>query len=137
VNPQWFSIEVLDGERSARSWVEIFGDSLVTQALASGALDWQRHRHSFGVVLEFAFTDEDAWDGFRRSLTTQRALDAAPDPVHGVLTYRGRGGSSAKGAPRRPRPFAGAGAAAVPIPIVPEEGATVGSAAPRRLAYRT
>jgi hypothetical protein len=44
------------------------------------------------------------------------ALDAAPDPVHGLLLHRGRGGSAGSRQPRRPRPFTGAGSAALPIP---------------------
>ena len=38
------------------------------------------------------------------------ALDAAPDPVNGLIIYRGRGGSSGSRWPRRrgPKPSAGA-----------------------------
>ena len=44
------------------------------------------------------------------------ALDAVPDPVTGVLVYRGRGGSSGKRNPRKPRPLIGSGSAALPMP---------------------
>jgi hypothetical protein len=39
-----------------------------------------------------------------------------PDPVNGLLIYRGRGGTSASGKPRRPRPAPAAGAMALPLP---------------------
>jgi hypothetical protein len=41
-------------------------------------------------------------------------LDAVPDPINGLMVYPGRGGSSGRVEPRRPRPVAGAGAAPVP-----------------------
>jgi hypothetical protein len=44
------------------------------------------------------------------------ALDAVPDPVNGLLIYRGRGGTSAAGKPRRPRPAPSATAVALPEP---------------------
>jgi hypothetical protein len=46
----------------------------------------------------------------------QAALDAVPDPVNGLLVYRGRGGGAGSVSPRRPRPGAGAGAMALPEP---------------------
>jgi hypothetical protein len=44
------------------------------------------------------------------------ALDAVPDPVNGLLIYRGRGGTSASGKPRRPRPAPSAATMALPEP---------------------
>jgi hypothetical protein len=44
------------------------------------------------------------------------ALDAVPDPAFGLITYRGRGGSSGARDPRKPKPIVGAGAAALPLP---------------------
>ena len=44
------------------------------------------------------------------------ALDAVPDPVNGLLVYRGRGGGAGSVSPRRPRPSAGAGAMSLPEP---------------------
>ena len=110
------SIEVLDGRFSAGTWAEAWGDSLTETAIVSGALDWSWHRHSWGVVLELSFTDEEAWDRFRASPSVQGALDAVPDPVSGVIVYRGRGGSAGVWEPRRPRPLLGSGAAALPLP---------------------
>ncbi|GAC1319781.1 MAG: hypothetical protein NVSMB12_19180 [Acidimicrobiales bacterium] len=115
---QWFSIEVLDGGAcSAAGWAEAFGDSLVTEALFDGASNWDWHRHSWGTVLEVEFADEAAWARFRDSLAVLTALDAVPDPVTGLIIYKGRGGSAGGREPRRSRPLSGSGAAALPIPM--------------------
>jgi hypothetical protein len=113
---EWWSIEVIDGEFAASLWADAHGDALVRSAIDHGATDWNRHPHSWGVVLEFAFPDEAAWQRFRDETVVRAALDAAPDPVHGVIIARGRGGSAGTWEPRRPRPLAGAGAAALPLP---------------------
>jgi hypothetical protein len=113
----WFSIEVFDGPVSAASWAESFGDDLATSALGFGALDWSWHRHDWGVVFEVSFADEAAWDAWRESLTVQTALDSVPDPVAGLIVYKGRGGSSGRVQPRTPKPLRGSGAAALPLPI--------------------
>jgi hypothetical protein len=47
----------------------------------------------------------------------QAALDAVPDPVNGLLVYRGRGGGAGARRPRRPKPSAGAGALELPEPV--------------------
>lgn len=112
----WMSIEVFDGASSASLWADAHGDALVEVALSHGASDWSWHRHSWGVILELCFQEEDAWELFRSSLTVQTALDAVPDPVTGLIVYRGRGGSAGQAQPRRPRPLAGSGAAALPLP---------------------
>lgn len=112
----WYSIEVLDGATSASLWADAYGDTLVEAALAHGAQDWSRHRHSFGVVLEVSFADDTAWEIFQSALAVRTALDAVPDPLTGIIIYRGRGGSAGASEPRRPRPLIGSGAAALPIP---------------------
>ena len=132
---QWYSIEVLDGLTSASIWADIFRDSLVADALSHEARDWSWHRHSWGVVFEVVFADDDRWEKFRNSLTVQRALDAVPDPVSGVIVYRGRGGGAGRSLPRRPRPLAGSGAAALPMPI-PEVRRTVFGPPLRRFVSR-
>jgi hypothetical protein len=115
--PYWMSIEVFDGTTSsASSWAEAWGDRLVENALLSGAVDWNWHRSSWGVIFEVAFSDEGAWERYRDSLGVTVALDAVPDPVSGIIVYRGRGGSSGASKPRRPRPLIGSGAAALPLP---------------------
>ncbi len=112
----WYSIEVLDGGASASGWAEAWSDALIGSALSGGAADWSWHRHGWGVVFEVELTDDAAWDGFREQTAVRAALDAAPDPLTGVIVYRGRGGSAGAAAPRKPRPLAGSGAAALPIP---------------------
>jgi hypothetical protein len=114
---QWFSIEVLDGSYSASLWVEAFGDSLTESALGFGALDWSWHSHAWGVVFEIRFEDEAAWDRWRESAPVQAALDGVPDPVSGLIVYKGRGGSAGRVEPRRPKPLRGSGAAALPLPV--------------------
>jgi hypothetical protein len=112
----WFSIEVLDGSWAASLWSESYGDNLIEAALLTGANDWSWHRHEWGVVLELALPDEVAWEAFRALPAVIAALDAVPDPVSGLIVYRGRGGSSSRPEPRKPRPLAGSGAAALPLP---------------------
>ena len=113
---QWMSIEVFDGASPASLWADVHGDLLIEAALRHGAEDWSWHRHSWGVILEVCFTDEASWESFRASLVVQNALDAVPDPVTGLIVYRGRGGSAGRSQPRRPRPLTGSGAAALPLP---------------------
>jgi hypothetical protein len=112
----WYSIEVLDGATSASLWAEAYGDSLVEAALAHGGQDWSRHRHGWGVVFEFSLSDDAAWEAFHQSVAVRAALDAVPDPVTGLIVYRGRGGSAGTSEPRRPRPMIGSGSAALPLP---------------------
>jgi hypothetical protein len=115
------SIEVFDGPFSASSWREAYGDTLVETAVSTGAVDWNWHHTTWGMVFEVAFSEEADWERFRQMLVVQVALDAVPDPVGGLLVYRGRGGSSGAPKGRRPKPFAGAGAAALPIPVEDDE----------------
>lgn len=119
----WMSIEVFDGRYSARSWQENVGDSLVETALRTGATDWNWHSHTWGVVFEVCFDDESAWDRYRQTLAVQIALDAVPDPVSGVIIYKGRGGSAGWISPRKPKPLVGSGAAALPLPNIFEDAA--------------
>ena len=119
--PHWMSIEVFDGEfYPASSWAEAFGDSMVETALSEGASDWAWHPTSWGTVFEVAFEDEDAFDRFRATLAVRAALEAVPNPVNGVLIYKGRGGSAGTTKGRKPRPLLGSGAAALPLPVTEE-----------------
>jgi hypothetical protein len=113
---EWYSIEVFDGASSAALWSDVHGDALLESALSTGAKDWSWHRHSWGVVLELEFADSKSWDAWRALPHVQAALDAVPDPISGLIVYRGRGGSSGTSRPRRPRPIKGSGAAALPLP---------------------
>jgi len=111
-----WTIEVLDGQFSASWWAESHREALIEAALTNRAHGWHWVSRDWGVVLEVEFPDETDWLRFRSTPAVQAALDGAPDPVHGVHTYRGPGGSSGVREPYRPRPHAGAGAAALPQP---------------------
>ena len=113
---EWYSIEVFDGASSAGLWSDAHGDSLLESALSTGAKDWSWHRHSWGVVLELEFADTRSWEAWRALAHVQAALDAVPDPISGLIVYRGRGGSSGTSRPRPPRPLHGSGSAALPLP---------------------
>jgi hypothetical protein len=115
--PHWMSIEVIDGSFAASRWADAHGDALVESALSTGAVDWSWHRHTWGVVFEVAFADEEAWERFRSLHGVQAALDAVPDPNFGLIISRGRGGSAGTRDPRRPPLLSGSGAAALPLPF--------------------
>ena len=112
----WMSIEVIDGAFGASLWADAHGDALSEAALLHGATDWGWHRHTWGVVFEVEMPGEAAWDAFMASPGVVAALDAVPDPVAGLIVYKGRGGSAGTRDPRRPRPLIGAGSAALPLP---------------------
>jgi len=114
---EWFSIEVLDGSFAARLWAEAHGDALIWRAQEHGATDWSWHHHTWGVVLEVELPDESVWEQFLASAPVQAVLEAVPSPTFGLITYRGRGGSSGARQPRKPKPVAGAGAVALPLPV--------------------
>lgn len=112
----WYSIEVFDGATSASVWAEAYRDVLMETAITSGADDWSWHRHTWGVVFEVSFSDEAAWESFVSLPVIRAALDAVPDPLTGLIVYKGRGGSSGSPYPRKPRPLIGSGSAALPLP---------------------
>jgi hypothetical protein len=112
----WMSIEVLNGAFPATRWQDAHGPFLIEAAITHGARNWSWLSHDWGVVFEAEFPDEAAWARFRGLPAVQAALDAVPDPVNGLLIYPGRGGSSGRVVPRRPKPIAGSGAAARPLP---------------------
>ena len=113
---EWWSIEVFDGAFRARRWKEAHGSSLIESAVSNGAVDWVWHEHRWGVVLELAFERDEQWEVYRGLPSVRAALDAVPDPVNGLLVYRGRGGGAGAASRRRPKPFAGAGAVELPGP---------------------
>ena len=111
----WWSIEVFDaGASSASAWRRAYGAALVEAAVTNGARDWQWHLHAWGMLFEVGFAEEAHWPTYRALPAVQAALDAAPDAVNGVLVYPGRGGSSGRVQPRRPRPVVSSGAAEIP-----------------------
>jgi hypothetical protein len=89
---------------------------LIESAVTAGATGWEWHEHRWGVVFEVEFGEDSRWETFRATPAVQAALDAVPDPVNGLLVYRGRGGGAGARSPRRPRPSAGAGALELPEP---------------------
>lgn len=100
----YWTLEVVNGETSALRWQDSYGQALVEAALTHGGNDWRWVSRAWGVILELAFPDEEDWLRFRATPAVRAALDAVPDPVSGLLVYQGRGGSSAAGVSRRPRP---------------------------------
>jgi len=113
---EWWSIEVFHGEQAAGRWRDTYASRLIESAVTARATSWEWHEHQFGVVFEVEFATEADWAAFRAIPTVQAALDAVPDPVNGLLVYRGRGGGAGTGSPRHPRPAAGAGAMSLPEP---------------------
>jgi len=113
---EWWSIEVLHGEVSAFQWQQAHDSELIEAALTNGALDGAWHADSWGVAFEVCFNTSEEWEAFRALPIVRAALDGVPDPVNGLLIYRGRGGSSAAGKPRRPKPAPSASAIALPEP---------------------
>jgi hypothetical protein len=110
----YWSIEVFNGSASsAMAWRQAYGSALVESALSNGAREWAWVETRWGVVLEVSFEQEEDWLRFRGLPAVRAALDGVPDPVNGLLVYRGRGGSSGSRSPRRPRPAPTAGAVAL------------------------
>ena len=117
---EWWSVEVFDSRlQAALSWKDSYRAQLVESAITSGAVEWAWIEHRHGVVFEVCFADEARWEAYRRLPGVQAALDAVPDPVNGLLVYRGRGGGAGARSPRRPKPSAGAGALELPEPAAP------------------
>ena len=112
----WLSIEVQDGDVPAGLWRTGRGDALTETALTNGATEWKWHTPTWGVILEIAFRDGAARTAFLALPAVHAALDAVPDPIHGLYVYPGRGGGAAfrARAPRRPAPPAGAAAVEEP-----------------------
>jgi hypothetical protein len=113
---EWWSIEVFHSEFPAGLWRDTHSSMLIESAVTAGATSWEWHEHRWGVVFEVEFGDDCRWEAFRAIPAVQAGLDAVPDPVNGLLVYRGRGGGAGASSPRRPRPTAGAGAVALPEP---------------------
>jgi hypothetical protein len=114
---EWWSIEVFHGEIQAASrWKDSYDTVLTESAVSAGAVEWAWAEHRYGVVFEVCFPDDAKWEAFRAVAAVRAALDAVPDPVNGLLVYRGRGGGSGARSPRRPRPTAGADAVELPDP---------------------
>ena len=114
---EWWSIEVFDAEQlPARRWKDSYQDELIEAALTNGAVYWEWHEHRYGVVFEVLFDSDAQWEAFRSLPAVLAALDGVPDPVNGLIIYRGRGGGSGPRKPRKPRPAPGSAAVARPAP---------------------
>ena len=68
------------------------------------------------MVFEICFENEERWEAFRNLPVVRGALDGVPDPVNGLLVYRGRGGGAGAREPRQPRPAPSASAVSLPTP---------------------
>jgi hypothetical protein len=68
------------------------------------------------VVFEVCFDNEEQWETFRALPAVRAALDGVPDPVNGLLVYRGRGGGAGAPKPRKPKPAPSASAVSLPEP---------------------
>jgi len=113
---EWWSIEVLHGEVSAFRWQEQHDSALIEAALTNGVRDGAWHADRWGVVFEVLFDADEQWEAFRGLPVVRAALDAVPDPVNGLLIYRGRGGGAGAREPRRPAPAPGSAAVSLPGP---------------------
>jgi len=113
---EWWSIEVLHGEVSAFRWQEQHDSALIEAALTNGVRDGAWHADRWGVVFEVLFGTEEQWEAFRSLPVVRAALDAVPDPVNGLLIYRGRGGAAGAREPHRPKPAPSSGAVSLPGP---------------------
>jgi hypothetical protein len=131
---EWWSIEVLHGEFSAFRWQEQHDSALIEAALTNGAKDGSWHAGSWGVVFEVLFETEQQWQAFRNLPAVRAALDGVPDPVNGLLIYRGRGGGADTRQPRRPKPAPAASAMSLPEPEA-EPYLDLTSASPPDLAH--
>jgi hypothetical protein len=113
---EWWSIEVQHGEFSAYRWQEQHDSALIEAALTNGAIDGSWHAGSWGVIFEVLFETSEQWEAFRALPAVRAALDAVPDPVNGLLVYRGRGGGADARKPRKPKPAPAASAVSLPEP---------------------
>jgi hypothetical protein len=115
---EWWSIEVFDAAaQPARRWKDAYQDALTEAAVTHGATYWEWHEHRHGVVLEVLFDSDDQWEAFRALPAVRAALDNAPDPVNGLIIYRGRGGGAGARKPRKPGPAPIASAVELPEPV--------------------
>jgi hypothetical protein len=129
---EWWSIEVFSGDKMpASAWRYAHEDELTEAAITHGALYYEWYDSEYGVIFEVLFPSDELWEAFRALPAVSSALDAVPDPVNGLLIYRGRGGSSASGKPRKPKPAPSAAALELEEPKEERRVMKI----PRRLKY--
>jgi hypothetical protein len=108
---EWWSIEVFSGDKlPASGWRYAYEDDLTEAAITHGALYYEWHDTEYGVIFEVLFPGDQEWESFRALPAVRAALDGVPDPVNGLLIYRGRGGAAGGTKPRKPKPAPGAAA---------------------------
>jgi len=108
---EWWSIEVFSGDKlTATGWRYAYEDELTEAAITNGALYYEWHDSEYGVIFEVLFPGDSEWESFRGLPAVRAALDGVPDPVNGLLIYRGRGGAAGGTKPRKPKPAPGAAA---------------------------
>jgi hypothetical protein len=108
---EWWSIEVFSGDKlPASGWRYAYEDELTEAAITHGAMYYEWHDTEYGVIFEVLFRDDEQWEAFRALPAVRAALDGVPDPVSGLIIYRGRGGASGARKPRKPKPAPGAAA---------------------------
>ena len=131
---EWWSIEVFSGDRlPASGWRSAYEDELTEAAITNGAQYYEWHVTHYGVVFEILFPADAEWESFRALPAVRAALDGVPDPVNGLLIYRGRGGASGAAMPRKPKPAPGA--AALELEEPKEERRIRQRKVPRKLRY--
>lgn len=113
----WLSIEIFNGPYAAQLWADAHGDSLIEAAVLTNATDWEVKRTAWGVVFEVAFSTDAEVERFRGLEAVRLALKTVPDPITGVLIYRGRSTDTGNGSKKKPKPSKGSGSAALPLPL--------------------
>jgi hypothetical protein len=102
---EWWSIEVFSGDKlPASGWRYAYEDGLTEAAITHGAMYYEWHDTEYGVIFEVLFTGDEQWEAFRALPAVRAALDGVPDPINGLLVYRGRGGAAGGRKPRKPKP---------------------------------
>jgi hypothetical protein len=131
---EWWSIEVFSGDRlPASGWRYAYEDELTEAAITHGALYYEWHDTEYGVIFEVLFPGDSEWEAFRALPAVRAALDGVPDPVNGLIIYRGRGGAAGSTKPRKPKPAPGAAALELEEPEEEQRVSKVKRA--RRLKY--